>query len=280
MKDLILPNLNAFPKNVSRMKFLQNWRVRKPADDNESVYISEKFGVRTLHIGSDTVQSSMRIARPNDLEVSYTRSMMAFLLFKPEPADILMVGLGGGSLAKFIYHQLPKTRTIAIEVNAQVVDIARQYFFVPPDDERLEIIVTDGAAYVHDNVIDTDVIVVDGYDAESQVEALSTPAFYRDCARSLGDSGMLVVNLWGGDRNFTTCVNRLSKAFDGLVACLPAGKPGNIAAFAFKRSPGQPAWQELHARAVKLEARYGLEFTRFVKEFSVMNPHDEKRLLL
>ena len=44
------------------MKFLRSWRVRKPADDNESVYISEKFGVRTLHIGSDTVQSSMRIA--------------------------------------------------------------------------------------------------------------------------------------------------------------------------------------------------------------------------
>ena len=99
------------------MKFLQSWRVRKPADDNESVYISEKFGVRTLHIGSDTVQSSMRIARPNDLEVSYTRSMMAFLLFNPTPANVLMVGLGGGSLAKFIYHQLPQTRTVAIEVN-------------------------------------------------------------------------------------------------------------------------------------------------------------------
>jgi spermidine synthase len=280
MKALILPNLSAFPENLSRMKFLQNWRVRKPAEDNESVYISEKFGVRTLHIGSDTVQSSMRIARPNDLEVSYTRSMMAFLLFKPEPADVLMVGLGGGSLAKFIYHQLPRTRTIAIEVNASVVDVARQYFCVPSDDERLEIVVTDGAAYLHDNEIDTDVIVVDGYDAESQVEALSTPVFYRDCARALGEAGILVVNLWGGDRNFTTCVNRLAKAFDGLVACLPAGKPGNIAAFAFKRSPGRLTWQELQTRAEQLEARYGLEFTRFVKEFSLMNPHDEERLLL
>jgi len=262
------------------MKFLQSWRVRKPADDSESVYISEKFGVRTLHIGSDTVQSSMRIARPNDLEVSYTRSMMAFLLFKPEPADVLMVGLGGGSLAKFIYHQLPRTRTIAIEVNARVVDIARQYFCVPPDDERLEIVVTDGAAYLHDNEVDVDVLVVDGYDAESQVEALSTPAFYRDCASALGDAGVLVVNLWGGDRNFTTCVNRLAKAFDGLVACLPAGKPGNIAAFAFKRSPGQPTWHELRTRAEQLEARYGLEFKRFVNEFALMNPHDEERLLL
>src|SRR3954470_5923290 len=176
MKALILPNPNAFPENVSCMKFLQNWRVRKPADDNESVYISEKFGVRTLHIGSDTVQSSMRIAKPNDLEVAYTRSMMAFLLFNPEPASVLMVGLGGGSLAKFIYHHLPDSRTIAIEVSQRVVDIARQYFFLPPEDDRMNVIVTDGAAYLHDNKAKADAIVVDGYDAESQVEALSTPA--------------------------------------------------------------------------------------------------------
>jgi spermidine synthase len=262
------------------MKFLHSWRIRKPAEDNESVYISEKFGVRTLHIGSDTVQSSMRIARPHDLEVSYTRSMMAFLLFKPDPREVLMVGLGGGSLAKFIYHRLPGARTVAIEVNPRVVDVARQYFVVPPDDDRLHIIVTDGADYLHDNHFNADVIVIDGYDAESQAEALSTPAFYRDCARALGDDGMLVVNLWGGDRNFTTCVNRIAKAFDGLVACMPAGKPGNIAAFAFKRSPGQPTWRELRARAEQLESSYGLEFTRFVQELPLMNPHDEERLLL
>ena len=110
------------------MKFLQSWRVRKPADDNESVYISEKFGVRTLHIGSDTVQSAMRIARPNDLEVVYTRSMMAFLLFAPPPRRVLMVGLGGGSLAKFIYHRLPDAVTEVLEINPQVVAVARRLF--------------------------------------------------------------------------------------------------------------------------------------------------------
>lgn len=262
------------------MKFLQSWRIRKPAEDSESVYISERSGVRTLHIGSDTVQSAMRIARPNDLEVVYTRSMMAFLLFKPDPREVLMVGLGGGSLAKFIYHRLPRARTLAIEVNPRVVAIAREYFLVPPDDDRLAVVVDDGAAYLQRDGLTADVIVIDGYDAESQVEALSTPVFYRDCARVLGEAGLLVVNLWGGDRNFSTCVDRLAKAFDGLVACLPAGRPGNIAAFAFKRSPGQPTWQELRARGEQLESIYGLEFTRFVQELAVMNPHDNERLLL
>jgi spermidine synthase len=201
-------------------------------------------------------------------------------LFNPEPREILMVGLGGGSLAKFIYHQLPRARTVAVEVNPRVVDIARQYFLVPPDDERLTIVVADGAEYVQRVVRKPDVIVLDGYDAESQVEALSTPSFYRDCARALDEKGMLVVNLWGGDRNFTTCVNRIAKAFDGLVACLPAGRPGNIAAFAFKCSPGRPTWTDLRARAARLDIAHGLEFSRFAQELSAMNPHDEERLLL
>jgi spermidine synthase len=262
------------------MKFLHSWRIRKPEEDSESVYISEKFGVRTLHIGSDTVQSSMRIARPYDLEVSYTRSMMAFLLFNPDPREVLMVGLGGGSLAKFIYGRLPRARTVAIEVNPRVVAIAREYFLVPRDDERLSVVVADGATYLQSKQLSADVLVIDGYEAESQAEALSTPAFYRDCARVLGESGIMVVNLWGGDRNFTTCVNRLANAFEGLIACLPAGKPGNIAAFAFKRSPGQPTWRELNARAQKLESIYELEFSRFARELAVMNPHDDERLLL
>ena len=262
------------------MKFLKSWRIRKPEEDSESVYISEKFGVRTLHIGSDTVQSSMRLARPHDLEVSYTRSMMAFMLFKPDPRNVLLVGLGGGSLAKFFYHRLPRARTVAIEVKPQVLDIARQYFMLPDDDDRLSVVVADGAEYLQREKLNADVIMIDGYDAEAQVEALSTPAFYRHCARALGDDGLMVVNLWGGDRNFTTCVNRIAQAFDGLVACLPAGKPGNVAALAFKRSPGQPTWAELRARAAQLELAYGLEFTRFAQELSAMNPHNEERLLL
>ncbi len=262
------------------MNLLKSWRIRKPEEDNESVYISEKFGVRTLHIGSDTVQSSMRLARPNDLEVSYTRSMMAYLLFDPEPREVLMIGLGGGSVAKFIYHNLPQTRAVAVEVNPRVVAVARQFFHVPPDDERLRVIVGDGAAYLGDENPRADVIMVDGYGAESQAPALATPGFYRDCARALGGAGILVVNLWGGDREFSACVERISRAFDQRVASLPAGRPGNVVVMGFKRSPGQPAWQGLRCRAQALETALGLEFTRFVQELAVMNPHDHERLLI
>jgi spermidine synthase len=262
------------------MNLLKSWRIRKPEEDNESVYISEKFGVRSLHIGSDTIQSAMRIARPNDLEVAYTRSMMAFLLFNPDPREVLMIGLGGGSLAKFIYHKLPGAHTVAVEVNPRVVEIARQFFHVPADNERLRVTVGDGAAYMEKTDLDADVIILDGYDAEAQVEALSTLAFYRNCARALNDSGILVVNLWGGDRNFKSCVERMSEAFDRRVACMPAGKPGNVVALAFKSSPSRPRWEVLHSRAQALATTFGLEFTDFVRELAAMNPQHKDMLLI
>jgi spermidine synthase len=262
------------------MGLFKSWRIRKVEEDNVSVYVSEKFGVRTLYIGSDTVQSSMRLARPNDLELAYTRSMMAFLLFHPDPQQVLMIGLGGGSLAKFIYHRLPATQVVAVEINPQVAAVARELFYLPVEDARFSVVISDGAEYLSDGKRTADIIMLDGYDAESQVEALSALGFYRDCARALSESGVLVVNLWGGDLDFRACVDRIAQAFDGLVACLPAGRPGNVVALAFKCSPGQPCWSDLVKRAQGLEALYGLEFPRFVQNLAAMNPHDAERLLL
>ena len=262
------------------MSLFKRRRIRRFEKDKTAAYVSEKSGVRTLYIGSDTVQSSMRLARPNDLELSYTRSMMAFLLFHPDPQRVLMVGLGGGSLAKFIYHRFPATQVVAVEINPQVVAIAREFFYLPAGDVRFNVLVGDGADYLSDERRTADIIMVDGYDAESQVVALSALDFYRDCARILGESGVLVVNLWGDDLDFRACVDRLAQAFDGRVACLPAGRPGNVVALAFKCSPGQPRWSDLVKRAQGLEALYGLEFPRFVQNLAAMNPHDAERLLL
>lgn len=262
------------------MKFLAKWRVRKPADDAETVYVSEKYGVRSLHIGSDTVQSAMRIAKPNELELSYTRSMMGFMLFNERPQRVLMIGLGGGSLAKFIYHRLPQARTRVIEISPQVVAIARQYFHVPRDDERFSVIVGDGAGHVAQEGDEPDLIIVDGYDAESHVEALSSRAFYEACRKRLGARGILVVNLWGGDREFNETLRRIEAAFPGGTACLPAEKPGNVAVFAFRDHPGNPRWEDLERSGRILQQAYGLEFPRFVESLRKMNRHDAQQLFI
>ena len=262
------------------MNLSGSWRIRKAADDAETVYISEKFGVRSLHIGSDTVQSAMRISAPNDLELSYTRSMMGFLLFNEKPQSVLMIGLGGGSVAKFIYHRMPWTTTRVIELNERVLTVARRYFSVPDDDARFEVILGDGAEFVARPKVCADLMMVDGYDGESLVEALASERFYRDCHDRLNKGGMLVVNLWGGDRQFHDTLKRIETAFPAGTLCLPAEKPGNVIVFGFRSQPAKAEWLALWQRAAALESHYGLGFTRFVEGLRKMNKHDGKHLLI
>ena len=262
------------------MNFFARWRLRKPPADPDSVYVTERLGVRSLHIGSDTIQSSMRIARPNDLELAYTRSMMAFLLFNPPPRRVLMVGLGGGSLAKFVYHRVPEAVTDVLEINPQVVAIARRLFELPVADERLVIRVCDAAEFIASEGTAFDAILVDGYDGESQVLELATVAFYRGCRRRLERGGALVVNLWGSDRRFDEYVGRIEEAFPSGTLCLPAEKPGNVVVFGFRDPLPAVAWEELERKARELEARYALEFGKFVHGLRRMNRCDAARLYI
>jgi spermidine synthase len=262
------------------MSFFNRRRIHKAVAAGDVVDVSEQDGIRSLHLGSKTVQSSMRINAPNDLELAYTRSMMACLLFNPEPTHFLMVGLGGGSLPKFVYHKLPAAQVTAIELNPQVVAAARAYFHLPPDDERLQVKIGEGGEYVATHPASADVLVVDGFDGVSLADSLVTQKFYDDCAAALGERGILAVNLWGSDKNFDTYLQRIETSFNGLTLCLPTEKHGNIVVFGLKRSAGNPRWDELRQRARELEALYGLEFLKFVEGLRSLNAHTEKRLLI
>ena len=248
--------------------------------EEEDIGVSEHDGVRTLHLGTAAVQSAMRIDRPDKLELAYTRAMMAFLLFLPDPDEILMIGLGGGSLAKFVHQNLQGTKTVVVEISPKVLSVARNLFHLPQDNERLSVILEDGSAYIPGRQGIADVIVVDAYDGHAQPDPLTSKLFYTYAREALKTGGILVVNLWGSDMNFSTYLSRIEEAFDNLVFCLPTDKRGNIIVFGFKSYVGNFDWQDLRAAAKHLAAKYDLEFLQFVEGLKKMNRHTEKRLLL
>jgi spermidine synthase len=254
-------------------------RKKTPGKTREvSVEVSEKDGVRSLHLGSDTVQSSMKLADPSELVLSYTRAMMAFLLFEPEPRRTVMIGLGGGSLAKFLYHRLPSVEIIAVEREPAVIFAARQYFHVPENDARFRVELAEGSAWVAANPGNCDVLLVDGYDGHEQVPELTTESFYADARTALTEKGVLVTNLWSSDERFDTYLQRMERVFSAVV-CVPAERRGNVIVLAFARSPGQPRWDDLRERARRLQGLYGLEFLRFVEDLRELNPHSGGCLL-
>ena len=119
----------------------------------------------SLHFSWHETQSCMDLRQPDALNLEYTRTMMGFLLFVPEPADLAMVGLGGGSLAKFCHRHLPGTRINVIEINPHVIAL-RDEFQIPEDSNRFRIMLGDGAEFVRSPPRRCDVLLVDGYDGE------------------------------------------------------------------------------------------------------------------
>ncbi len=76
---------------------------------------------KALHFAVEEVQSRMDVREPHTLNLQYTRSMMGFMLFDAAPAYIGMIGLGGGSLAKFCYRYLPTSSICVAEINPYVI---------------------------------------------------------------------------------------------------------------------------------------------------------------
>lgn len=181
-------------------------------------FVIDSEGERHMLFTSDYVQSSMQLDDPYALVSAYTRKMMAFLLFRPEPRHVLMIGLRGGSLAKFCHRHLPRTRISVVEISAEVISL-REHFAIPPDDERFEIIHDDGAAYLARMPLELDVILIDAFDELGVAPSLASPDFYRRASRSLTQDGVLVVNLSGQKSRYPLHIQHLLEAFDG-ASCL------------------------------------------------------------
>lgn len=224
--------------------------------------ISEEGGVRYLHFGSEWVQGAMRLRKPDALELEYTREMLAGLLQRPQPwpARILLVGLGAGSLVRFIHRHLPEAQTTVVEIAAEVHAVASQYFRLPDEDERLEIVIDDGARFIQTDPRQWDLIVVDGFDRHARAGELATQAFYEACRTRLTPQGLLSVNLFGQLRGFKTQLQRLRKAFDGQVVDLPECESGNVVALAAASpAPAPVPVEQLEARARELKTATGLD---------------------
>jgi spermidine synthase len=243
-----------------------------------SIAVSEARGVRTLHVGGEAIQSSMRLEDPYALALDYTRCMMAFLLFHPEPRAALMIGLGGGSLAKFFFRHFKKTRILVVELDARVVAAAREHFALPPDGERLRVEIGDGAEALTPECCD--VLVVDAFEDELHVPRLASGEFYDGAFLALTEPGALVVNFMNDDPKLDATLQRLERAFGGAVICMPALYDPNILAFAFKGIAQKISWEELRARAQRLEARLCLPFTRYVSRLRAMNRWSAAELII
>lgn len=222
-------------------------------------FVYDDAHTKALHFSIGELQSRMRLEKPDSLDVEYTRAMMGFLLFNGQPESIAMIGLGGGSLAKFCHRHLPASRVTVAEINPHVIAL-RDEFCVPRDSERFRVLQTDGATFVRDTPQRHDVLLVDGYDYDGMPESLASQTFYNDCHQALLPEGLLVVNLHIEHPEYALLVGRIERSFAANVLRVHVKREGNVIVFASKtpfferqrrgvlsqpQTLGKQAWSEL-----------------------------------
>ena len=227
--------------------------VNVPADSplsDESAGVHRPFiqnsgARRTLHFTHKEIQSSMSVLNPDALEIEYTRMMMGFVLFKPEPAHILMVGLGGGSLPKFCHRYLAGTEISVVEIDPAVIAL-REAFMVPPDSARFRVIQGDAADHMRGLSDHADVIFLDGFGVGGIPDALCSADFYADCLRALRDDGILVINFHVNHPKHHEYLDRVRESFGSSMFEVVDDDMTNSIVFACKgRLLDDPAAAEL-----------------------------------
>lgn len=229
----------------------------------EQPYILETETERRLHFSHEYTQSVMSLRDPDALVVSYTRKMMSFLLFSPNPWHITMIGLGGGSLVKFCHRHLHQTKISVTEVDPRVIAL-RDEFRIPLDDHRLQVVHDDGARHLPQLAHRTDVIIVDAFDADGIDESLATTGFYMEAMEHLSSNGLIVMNLSGETSRYARHLKHIRSAVPGRMLLVPVADDENTLLFAFKREIKFPTVMQYQSRAKELQSRLSLDFSRFL----------------
>jgi spermidine synthase len=232
-----------------------------PQKDSARIFpvpvVSQKGGVLTLHFGSNYIQSQVVLDQPDFLALAYTRSMMAFEMFMPGPRAIALIGLGGGSMAKWCYRHHPQAKLTVIEINPHVIAV-RDAFRIPKVDQRFRILCEDGAQFVAKTQAGFDLLLIDCFTAAYPPKELCSQEFFNHCHQALTEVGLMVVNLCV--KNHRRILSRIGKSFGGRVL-LSTDADGNTVVFACK---GELLWPKkenatsFRRKLRQFERKYGL----------------------
>lgn len=175
------------------------------------VIVTEERGLRTLWFEKGGArQTVVKTGDPAHLELPYARTAFAGLALCTGPRRVLVVGLGGGTLPMFLHHYYPAAQIDAVDINPDVVKVAREFFGFR-DDDRMRAHVADGRAFIERTTEPYDLIFLDAFGADSVPPSLTTREFLAAVRRAVRPDGVVVGNVW--DRSFNPLFDSMVRTY-------------------------------------------------------------------
>ncbi|MBP1607850.1 MAG: putative lipoprotein [Acidobacteria bacterium] len=230
--------------------------------------------------GTDSIQSEMNKSNPNELVLDYTKHMIASVPLVDKPKRILIVGLGGASLQRYLHNLLPDTVIESAELDPVVLEIAREYFYFIQDD-RQKVHIGDGREFMEKSQEKYDIIMLDAFSATSIPYRLSTQEFLQRVKERLSKGGIVCANLWSHQADYPDMLKTYATVFPELHV-LPCRLPWSnhiLIAMPAKQMLTVKKWKE---KAVAFDKAHptGLNLIEFVERHITPQIQDDARVLL
>ncbi len=194
------------------------------------VVTEDEQGLRVLRFEKDGArQSLVKPGDPEYLGLPYAQVVFVGLALCAEPGRILVVGLGGGTLPMFLRKHYPGAVIDAVDIDPDVVHVAKQFFGFREDD-RMRAHVDDGRRFIEQSRQPYDMIFLDAYGSDQVPAHLTTQEFLQAVRRAVKPDGVVIGNLWGRGSNplFDSMVRTYREVFDELFILDVSGANNKI----------------------------------------------------
>ena len=128
---------------------------------------------------------------------SYAKVLMGSLLMVNEPKRILFIGLGVGILPLAMRQTVPDAIIDVVELDPNVIKVAKSHFNWPDDDEYLLTHVIDGRKFVKNAISISqkyDIVILDAFDDKYIPAHLMTYEFFEEINNILKQDGVFGAN--------------------------------------------------------------------------------------
>ena len=251
--------------------FRDHWR-------NHLVEIIDNGDERSLYFGGNVLQSAMSLSVPHRLVLSYTRFMMAALLFVNPPKRTLLVGVGAGSLIRFLHYYFPTCIIDGVDYSSAILKLAHGYFNLP-EAEQINLYCDDGNRFFDRKAAsEYDLILIDAFDQQGMAPSIYCRDFYNQCRTHLTSSGIISLNMWSGDEEKMDRVRReLKQTFQSCLT-LPVPERGNIICIAAEEPGLQKIMERDYTELSMMSEQFDINFRQIVKLFIRQNLGFKQRI--
>jgi spermidine synthase len=136
--------------------------IHQTSDEHGNIEVVDYMReIRALHFGNQTQQSASLLCNPYFLIHKYAQAMLLPLCWL-NPNRVLVLGLGAGSIVKYLYKYHPDITIDTVELRPKVTELAIEFFLLPEPDEHLNIYHDSADSWLkQNNNLKYDLILVD-----------------------------------------------------------------------------------------------------------------------